>query len=107
MQEYTKVFVENKLLFNKNKNSDKNISGLTKRFSKLRKSFSSRDSVVGLLSSEINNYYQDSINENKLQSSDNIFARIKLVVNRFSGTGSGRSRHSEAYHQDGKTNPFE
>ncbi|CAI2183470.1 9517_t:CDS:1 [Funneliformis geosporum] len=134
MQEYTKVFIENKCFSNKNKNYEKNISNIS----------SSRDSV-----------YKGSINENKRQSSNiilvnpenkpsslassisekhenfilkqsrlnheynferssnkpliyhkNIFSRIKLVINRFS-IGRGRSRHSEAYHQDGKTNPFE
>src|SRR6266498_2469397 len=65
MQDCTKVFVENKIL--SNEKFKKKISGLTmasKRLSKLKlrkRSSSSRDSRIGLLSSDIKDFYQDSI----------------------------------------------
>ncbi|GBB98844.1 hypothetical protein RclHR1_03340005 [Rhizophagus clarus] len=85
------------------------------RLSKLRKRmsiFSYRDSGVGLSDAEGFLLMKDGdrINyiEETLYSDNNSDKHVKIKsVKRFFGIGKGRRRHSEAYHQDGKTNPFE
>jgi len=100
MREYANQFLSEE-------NSDKKIfSGLTKaaskRLSKLRKRIStlssSRDSGIGFPGTETFLTKGDErTNINK----------IRLTVKRFTGIGKERRHHCEAYHQDGKTNPFE
>src|SRR5438094_2371600 len=109
MQEYTNQFLSEE-------NSDK-FSGLTKtaskRLSKLRKRIStfssSRDSGVGFSDTE-KFIKKENEQYEPIYSSDRFVKlnKIKLAVKRFAGIGKeNRRRHSEAYHQDGKTNPFE
>lgn len=84
----------------------------SKRLSKLRKrisTFSLRDSGVELSDTKnvlfTKNEEKITYIEETIYSSK--FIEIKLSIKRFFGIGKERRRNSEAYHQDGKTNPFE
>src|SRR6266516_2117557 len=111
MQEYTNQFLSEENSDNKfTKTASKRLSKLRKRISTF--SSSSRDSGVGF--SDTENFLKkedeqsNSINE-PIYSSNRFVKlnKIKFAVKRFAGIGKeNRRRHSEAYHQDGKTNPF-
>jgi hypothetical protein len=104
--------------YHSEENSELKNSGITrvasKSLSKLRKKFSTfsfRDSGVGLYDSE--NYFPTKNDEKKIEYIEEIslysedFVKLKFSFKRFFGIGKVNRRHSEAYHQDGKTNPFE
>ncbi|RHZ83182.1 hypothetical protein Glove_99g332 [Diversispora epigaea] len=49
----------------------------------------------------------DNVQSNGLLKRNTSLDKVKKAVKRIAGVGKERKGHSEAYHQDGKTNPFE
>ncbi|CAG8437807.1 7775_t:CDS:1 [Diversispora eburnea] len=54
-----------------------------------------------------NNNISDDKNGNIHLKRNSSLDKVKKAVKRIAGIGKERKGHSEAYHQDGKTNPFE
>ncbi|CAB4374096.1 unnamed protein product [Rhizophagus irregularis] len=82
----------------------------SKRLSKIRKkisTFSLRDSGVEISDTENIIFTKNDEKITYIEETISKFVEIKLSLKRFFGIGKERRRNSEAYHQDGKTNPFE
>uniref|UniRef100_U9SRY2 Uncharacterized protein n=1 Tax=Rhizophagus irregularis (strain DAOM 181602 / DAOM 197198 / MUCL 43194) TaxID=747089 RepID=U9SRY2_RHIID len=70
----------------------------SKRLSKIRVEISDTENILFTKNDEKITYIEETISK---------FVEIKLSLKHFFGIGKERRRNSEAYHQDGKTNPFE
>lgn len=81
---------------------------LSKKIRKKISTFSLRDSGVEISDTTENILFTK--NDEKItyiEETISKFVEIKLSLKRFFCIGKERRRNSEAYHQDGKTNPFE